>query len=325
MSVSKKIGVFIVLLVAVLGLSVLFASGKLRFGLEGPFVYIIYVFAGLLTSVLTFGLLSSQGDVDTDKNGYRISLGGAIVAFVVVVGCGGYYERYLHTPSQFDALFLFYSDNPQNPENVEGVFHLITGTEDHSVTLEGHGQALVRRLSSRYLGSPYILTLDSLNFEIVSNSPPTLSAETTMLVKVAWKQKWQDPTNALLEFRYEGGTAMNFGPRPDVLNVNLKFQAISSSPLPIPIKTKVAVELLSADAVPLKKLEFVTTQNLICAPRSMCEFNLDGFPLKDDYQKMLSGCKLAAIFEYDSDYKTPAKTFVTEPFSITDGNWYGSE
>ena len=46
LSVRAKLGVFAVSLIVLIGQAVLFGSGILRFGLEGPFVYVIYIIAG---------------------------------------------------------------------------------------------------------------------------------------------------------------------------------------------------------------------------------------------------------------------------------------
>jgi hypothetical protein len=95
MNAKRKFQVFIVLLIAVIAMAILFATGTLRFGLSGPFVYIVYVLAGLLSALLTFGMLSSRGELHGEHEGIGLKLGGAVVALVVVAAGGGLYERYL--------------------------------------------------------------------------------------------------------------------------------------------------------------------------------------------------------------------------------------
>ena len=58
-----KMGIFGILLAVLIGLAILFGSGIPRFGLEGPFVYVIYIIAGCLSPLLCFGLLDSSGEL----------------------------------------------------------------------------------------------------------------------------------------------------------------------------------------------------------------------------------------------------------------------
>src|SRR5258706_5150237 len=127
MNAKRKFLILVMLLVVVIALAILFASGILRFGLAGPFVYVVYVLAGLLSAFRSFGVLSSQGEFQGEHRGVGLRLGGAVVALVVVAAGGGLYERYLYTPPHFDLLLLFFAENPAKPEPVTGKVVLIVG------------------------------------------------------------------------------------------------------------------------------------------------------------------------------------------------------
>lgn len=187
-----------VLLLAVIAMAVLFATGTLRFGLSGPFVYIVYILAGLLSACLTFGMLSSRGELHGEREGIGLKLGGAVVALVVVAAGGGVYERYLYTPPQFDLLVLFFTDNPAKPEPVTGKVVVIAGNQDFAADLDGTGRLTIRHISSRYLQHPFQIQLSSPNYEVVSNFPPRLPADAPVMIKVEWKRTWEQPQKANL-------------------------------------------------------------------------------------------------------------------------------
>ena len=321
MSAKKKLWLFVALLVAVLGLIILFGSGRLRFGLEGPFVFIIYLMGGMLAAVLTFGILSSSGELTGKKAGWGIRLGGAVVALVVVTFAGGYYERYLHTPSQFDALLLFYVDNPNAPEHVTGSVGVFIGNEEHMCVLDGTGRALIRSLSSRYLDSAYMLTLDSPNYEVVSNSPKGLTSQEPILVKIKWKRTYEAASKASLKLHYESGSAIDLAPRPDQKNVNFVIKVETDSVLPIPVSKKVSLELLSPGGAALKTFELELVGTSVFGPKSFTEVHLDGLVPLSDYSLIASGCSMIATLSYDSDIEKSLVVFKTLPFSISDGTW----
>jgi len=321
-SSKQKFRVFLILLLALFALAVLFGTGVLRFGITGPFVYIVYVFAGLLAAYLTFGMLSSTGEVEGEHKGTRIKFGGAAAAFIVVAAGGGLYERYLHTPPSFDQLFLLYAENPTKPEPVSGELILVVPNRAIPEHLDGSGRALFRGLSSQYLGGSYQLQLQSPNYEIVSNYPVVLSGNENIGIKVKWQRTWEEPKKATVRVTIESGSAVNYGPRPDQKNINFELKLESKSALPVPLSKKAKVQLMNSNGVPLESFDFaVVGERAVVAPRSISYVHIDGMVPKDAYARIRNGRMLTVTLAYDSDIEKSDAIFQTMPFEMNESNF----
>lgn len=322
MTAKRKFQILMILLVVVVALAVLFATGTLRFGLSGPFVYIVYVLAGLLSAFLTFGVLSSRGELHGERDGVGLKLGGAVVALVVVAAGGGFYERYLYTPPQFDVLILFFTENQAKAEPVTGKLALIVGNQDFAKELDGTGRVLFRGISSRYLQQPFQIQLDSPNYEVISNLSARLPADAPVLIKVQWKRTWEPANKAEIRIFLESGSAMNYGPRPDQKNVNFRLKVESVSPLPIPISKRATVRLLTNDGAPLESWVFeVVGERTVIPPKAVAYVHVDGMVPKDAYHRIRIGKMVTISLAYDPDIEASDVQFRTLPSEMSDSNF----
>lgn len=313
---KQKMQLFAVLLAVVVILTLSFATGWLRFGLAGPLIYIIYVLAGLLTAVLTFGLLSSTGRVNGDHHGVAVRLSGAIVALVVVVAGGAVYERYFHTGSEFDLLLLFYSDTPAQLESLRGEVVVIAGNVDMEAPLTGNGRTLVRSIPTRFLGQPMDISLNVPGYQIIEWSPKAFTNTSPVRVEVSQVRAYIDPDTSLLQVTLEEATVINFLPRPDDRLLNFKLRFRSSASLPILLSNRAKLHILSNSGstlmeVPLKGISDETSV------RPGISFNhFEGFISRSDFSLASSDRMAQIIFEPDLAETPDQAPFTSETFTL---------
>lgn len=160
---------FFSLLAAVILLTVLFASGWLRFGQSGTVAYIVYVIAGLLSATLCYGILEATGTFEGQYHQARLKLGGSVVALVLVAGGGGAYERYLRTPETFDLRIRFISST-RSPQPLTGTVRLFLGAENHEGKLDHGSDVLFQGIASGWKGTPVHLSLEAPPYRLTDKS-----------------------------------------------------------------------------------------------------------------------------------------------------------
>lgn len=310
---KTKLILFVALLAAALFLAVVFAGGWLRFGLAGPFIYVLYIFCGMLTAYTCYGLLSSIGELEGKQYGVALKLGGPIVALVVVAGGGGLYEKYGQTPSSFAQRINFYSDQPSQLKKISGVATLSFGNERRPESLRESGTALYQGIPIQWLSKPLVLDLESTNFEISpANQPALLTDREAIFVKVVRKRQFVSPNEATLEIGYQEGVALNYVGRPDAKNVVLTLRAVSQSDLAIPIDADATLEILSSSGVPMFSVPLKVTDTTIVPPRGLETIHLDGFMPKDQYEIALTGKMAVVKLRYDHQIEKSEVEFQTE-------------
>jgi hypothetical protein len=251
MNRKQTVGIFGALLFAVLLLTILFASGSLRFGLSGPSVYILYLLAGMLAALLTFGMLSSSGQLNATRGGVTLTLGGSIVALVVVAGGGGIYERYLHRPETFDLLITFWATDPNALEPLKGQVTIYAGNNDFTQPLDGSGRNRFLGLPSWLLGKKADLSLNSPGYKVVDLQPPAFTSDGRLLVKVDRTQIYAAPSANQLSVELAKAQVVDYGPRPDqrIITLGLKFR--SAAMLPVPLANTAELAVFTESGAPL--------------------------------------------------------------------------
>lgn len=185
---KTALGVFGVLLAAVLFFALAIASGALRFGLEAPVVYTLYVIAGLLAATLCFRILGSAGGLHGQPYGMTLRLGGAVVGLVVVAGGGALYERHVRTPAVFNFRVTFSPEDHDPPGPANGDAVISFGDQQLIASLDGVGSTLFQGLAAHRRGVVARLTLRSRDYELPTGwREVTLTDQEPVLVHVRRK------------------------------------------------------------------------------------------------------------------------------------------
>jgi hypothetical protein len=171
----NKLGLllFSTLLIVVVSLTVLFASGAIRFASSGLSTYIVYVLAGLLASVLCYGLLHSSGNITGHQRGVSIYIQGSVVALVLVAGGGMAYERWFHIPEQFDIRVVFSSEDGQ-PVTLVGTIDILYANEKKTETVKESSSVLFQGVQRHWYGQGFRLTLDAPPYELIPGQESSL-------------------------------------------------------------------------------------------------------------------------------------------------------
>jgi hypothetical protein len=299
MTRSQKAYLFGALLISVLLLTILFASGALRFGLSGPSVYVLYLLAGMLAAMLTFGILTSNVSLKASRGGTTLTLGGSIVALVVVTGVGGLYERYLHRPESFDLLVTFWRDDPNALEPLKGQVTIYAGNNDYSQPLDGTGRNRFLGLPSWLLGQKAELSLNSPGYKVVGVNPPVFTHDAPLRVRIARAEVFAAPPPEQLSVELDKAQVVDFGPRPDqrILTIRLKFT--SAAPLPVPLANVARLQIFTEGGAPLWEVPLkVDRPYVVAEPGLSSEF----FEAAVDRSRLdtLAGGRLAKVtLKYD--------------------------
>jgi len=252
---------FLVLLLVVAGLTILFATGKLRFGLEGPFIYLIYIFAGLLAAALCYGVLDSTGVVEGNPHGITIKLGGAIVAMVVVAGGGGLYEKYVRT-NPFNVRVTLYEKTEGEPTPVSGSLSLNLGAKAESVGIDSQGSALFQDIERRWANQTARIRLQSVGYELASSdSTITLTPDSTVYLKVRKKAPFTPAQDASVTLQLVDAQSWKL-PSRAFRTLDLQLTAVSESERDVPIAAK-GVFRITRRGVPVKEIPLDVSGGLV--------------------------------------------------------------
>src|SRR5262249_7696503 len=174
-----------VLLTVLIALAVLFGTGILRFGLEGPFVYVIYIMAGLLVAFVCFCLLDSSGGLTGNSLNTNVKLGGAIVGLVVVSAGGAVYEIY-GRPQQTFSTRVSFRETSGEAVRPKGALTIFIGAGTQTANIDTGGTALFQNIPSAWRNKEARCFLDSMEFKPsrVQQDKLTLTPEETVIFEV---------------------------------------------------------------------------------------------------------------------------------------------
>lgn len=310
---KNKMILFGVLLVVVLLLSVVFAGGWLRFGLNGQFSFVMYVILGLLAAVTCYGLLASTGEIDGEQHSVKFKLTGAIVALVAVAGGGALYEKYVpHRAATFAQRVNFYSAQPTQLEKLNGAATLAFGYERRTETLRETGTLLYLGIPSEWLGQVARLDLDSPDFELapLERSPIFTDGE-PVAFKVARKRKFAVPAEAQLDLRWQLGSYRQ-KPNGNAKQLALQVRVTSQSDAVIPLDTDGTLTILSGTGAPLFTLGLTMPEIVHLSARAAQLIRLEGFMTKAQYGTVAKGTRAVLKLEYDQMIERNSRAFQTE-------------
>ncbi|MEW8626780.1 MAG: hypothetical protein AB2551_13575 [Candidatus Thiodiazotropha sp.] len=226
----------ILFLIVVVGLTVLLASGALRYGLSGPFIFVIYVVSGLLVAIACFGLLSSSGDITGHNFGAKWRVGGAIVGFIVVAVGGSLYETYVRSDQKFDIQIILIDNKTKEFAKVKGTIKLVIGSETETIVLDKSGVAQIRNLPTNWDKEQARVFLLSTSWRMLSTEDRdiTLQNKSTIYFQVERKPLFASYDESEINFVVEGSISdqMLTGERTFTIYVT----AVSKSGNAVPIR-----------------------------------------------------------------------------------------
>lgn len=316
MTRKQKLVVFGVLLAVLIAMTLVFASGLLRFGLSGPSVYVLYVIAGLLASVLTFGLLTSSGTLIAKRHGASLTLGGAIVALVVVAGGGGLYEKYLHQPQSFDALLVFWINDPSTLARLDGEVVLYAGNNDFSQQLIGTGRARYLGLPTSLLGQAVSISLDSPGYQVVDIDPSVFSQDEPIRVEVQRAQRYATP-NTDLNVVLTEAQVVDFGPRPDQRIITLTLRIHSDAQLPLPLDNTAQLRIFTESGGHMWEAELDATGSIVLAEPGLSTVTFEAQIDRNLYDSLGSGRLAELVLHYDKGVGLGENTYSTGQFFMS--------
>lgn len=257
---SRTQGAFVfvislILLFIVASLSVLFASGVLRFGLEGPFIFVLYLLAGLLVAFACFGLLSSTGELSGSPYGIQTRLGGAIVGLVVVVGGGGLYEYFVRGTGEFQLRVSFYENDIRDRTPVEGSFALEYGADIPSRDIH-QGTVLFQNIPERFKGARVIYNLTSRDYKIHSKEDQTrisLLPDTAVKIQVEKKPLFVSAEKAKLSLDFSHASVDQMVTGEFV--ISLSMNAINESERRLPIGPDAELVVYRNNTIPVDMIK----------------------------------------------------------------------
>jgi hypothetical protein len=313
-SLKNRIWLFASLLITVILLVILYASGILRFGLSQQFTYILYAIAGLLAAVTCFGLLSSFGHITNQSNGTKIELGGAIVAFVVVAGGGAVYEKYFHTPEFTNMTIAFVNDDKQSVD-LTGTATLFIGAEPKNATLKKQSNITFVGIPSSSFDQPINLELKA-DYSLDSNFKLGTITNNTVLIHVKHANPYEEPEKSELKIVFDKGSLVEFGPEPAKKNVVLYFTLYSQSPKLVPLSTKVNFSILSNSGVAIYSQSHNLDEAPIISPKNRSQIILD-LLIPKTVVKMSMGKTAEVTFYYDPIIKDSHREY-SQVFDFTE-------
>lgn len=253
----ERLGVYATLLGAVFLLTFLIASGLVRFGLEGPIVYVLYVLAGLLAAVLCYGLLESTGELHGKRYSVTLRLGGAIVGLVVVTGGGGFYERYLRTPSVFSVRASFSLTGSSSPTAIDGDAILEYRDRRHIAPIDRFGSALFQGITSDLRGAKAVISLSSKEFQIRPEARDvTLSDDNPLTIHVTRAPLFVEESAASIDVRNAGARSSKMAPGFAFgRSMSFLLRAVCQSDKPFPVDPHALLEIATVDGLPVAQQE----------------------------------------------------------------------
>ena len=256
LSIRVKISIFAVLLVVLIALAALFGSGVLRFGLEGPFVYIIYVIAGLLVAFVCFGLLDSSGELTGNPLSTNVKLGGAIVGLVVVIAGGALYEIYGRPQQTFSTRVAFYTSNGEIVKP-KGTLTLFIGAGTQSATIDSGGTALFQNIPAAWRSKEAQCSLESQEYRPIagSNGKLLLKPEETVPFLVEHKPLFSSYEHGKIDFEWKSGESVQLAASAN-RDLTIRLIATAESELPLPIRSKGSIMFLrQGRPIPVKTID----------------------------------------------------------------------
>jgi CHAT domain len=154
--------IFMTLLAAAVVLAVLFGSGILRQNIISE--YTVLVILGCLAGILTWGILSSSGEISGSRYGITVKLGGSSVTVAVTIAGG----LWLATAEHEFAIKIKFIDESRQPVHVTGTLRL--EIEAYTIPMPVRSADLVElgQLPRRMAGRVASLTLESTPFRLGS-------------------------------------------------------------------------------------------------------------------------------------------------------------
>lgn len=311
---KAKMAILILLLVVLLIIVYAFASGKLAMGISGSFTYLIYIFLGLISSVVCYGLLSSMGEIQGHKYETTIKLGGAIVGLVVVGGGGLVYEKYVRKPDTIDMRVIFFTDNRAAPQKISGTATVFVANKEFNVSLKDEYTVLFQGLPSGAEGQALSLALDGADFDIDSAALKIakVSSLSPVYIRLAARKSYQDAKTAAVQMGFNGGSAINYIKRPNDKNIVIQMDITSQSDLVIPLEKKAHFEVLSDSGVPMVSTDLESDNMILLNPNSTKEYYFEGFIPADRYEMVKGKTAVIKINYKDLTGKKQARTWQTE-------------
>lgn len=298
---QTKMSLFIILLVALFVLVYAFAGNHLHMGVSGSFTYLIYIFLGLISSVVCYGLLSSMGEIKGHKYETRIKLGGAIVGLVVVGGGGMIYEKYVQKAATIDVRLVFYTKSLSQIQKINGEAIFWDGNKEIPLTLKNQSSALIQGLSSKAEGTPMRFSLDCPDFEIDSANYASLKIDPNnpIYVKLNPRKLYADPKEAKLSVTFNNGYSSNYIRRPEDKNIVIQVDVISESELIIPIAKEAELEIITNSGTPLVKTTLKSGDLTFLTNKNLKKIYYDGFVPNDKFEMAKGKTAFLTINYYD--------------------------
>lgn len=319
----SQLTIFVVLLAAMFAMTVLFASGVLRFGLSGPFIYVLYVIAGLLASTLCYGILDSFGELHGTRYGITLRLGGAIVGLVVVAGGGGLYERFLQTPSTFNVRVYLHEGNTAVPVGAKGTLSLRLGSQQRTVNIEADGTALFQGITSDWEGKQVGLVLSSVLHELHPDSARIkLSSDGEAYARIVSRPMFVEEEDAEMTLKIieTRSTKMAEGFEFD-RDLSFVVRAVCRSPRRIPIDAAADLEITDINGVLRQKIPLTVSSDLrelgaFLKPNLPTNLFLEGKFFARDIELLDMGHFSRVVLHYDRVMGTEARPFMTAMFEF---------
>lgn len=322
-----RVGIFLVLLGVVVTLMVLFASGILRYGMEGPFVYLLYIIAGLLVAALCYGLLDSTGQFEGERAGATIKLGGAVVALVVVAGGGALYEKNVHA-SPFSVRFSFHAGAPTEPvKGMKGSLTLRLGAARLLEPITPESTVLFQDLDRRWAGTDVDYTFDSETHSLVK--PPAkliLKPDSTLALEVAPRSPYGPESESNVELNMVDIQSWKIGANP-FRSIDIKLRAVLKSKQSIPIAPKGVLQIRKNGVpirdIPLEVASGTLTDGAILSPNEPTTILLQGKLTKTELDLMTGTFDFWIGLRYEGSseprYFTDPQTFSRQTIRFEGG------
>lgn len=153
---------------AILGLMLFKASLLARYGLLGPYLFIVLVLLGLCAAAFLFGVLRSYATYKGQVLNGTLELGGPVVLLMLVVVVGMRVKVIETRP--LTVIAFGEGGTADRVLRGAGRITLTLGAEQNSKPIGAEGQAVFPDVSSSVLAQPIPVSLDADGFELVSSS-----------------------------------------------------------------------------------------------------------------------------------------------------------
>lgn len=313
----------VVLLCVVVGLVITFASGVLRFGLEGPFIYVMYVLAGLLTAFLCYGVLDSVGELTGSPYGIALKLGGPIVGLVVVAAGGALYEKNVRGEGKFSVRIYFYEKSKTDLAPCKGELAVHLNSYSMSVHLDGSGTAFVQDLSPAWKMKSVGISLVSLTHSIEDESGTiVLNPEQATYVRVHKKPTFESGKEASVNLDLVHAISQKLPSDFAFRSVNLEVSARAETGLPVPIDKSAILQIQHSSGLGFREIDLSVTagstaHGAILEPQLPTTLYLEGELHADAAALLDKGYLAQIVLRYDRTLDREGKSFLSMPFEFS--------